>query len=454
VLNPLGASRRVLASISVPRALAKGTLGAETSAGILPVQVARSRGRHTGPTALVALDVDGFGARDVRLVARPAPAAGHPEQVVTARSGDTITNGLLTVSAAPDGSVTIVDERTGRTYSGLHRFEDVADRGDEYNFCHLDGDVPVGVTRPGTVRVTARGPVFAELEVALVLTVPRRLSDDRHERVGRADLPIRTRIRLVDGSDRVECTTTIDNRALDHRLRLRFEAAGATDRTPIRAEGHFGIVRRPARPVWRGSGWTEPPALTAHTAGIVAAGDVAVLGRGLPEYEAVPRRHGLDLALSLLRCVGWLSRDDLATRPGHAGPGVATPEAQAQGPATFEYAIRVGVGEESDADLLRASADYRTPIVIGPAGAEGEPAVRIGGDVVVSALKLAEDGRGAILRAFNPGSEPVTMTVSGPAGLSTVRLDETDLDDDPGRPLRPGEIRSFRLQPGDRSGSA
>ncbi len=257
---------------------------------------------------------------------------------------------------------------------------------------------------------------------------------------------MRTRIRLVDGIDRVEFTTTVDNTARDHRLRVRFDAADATDRTRIRAEGHFGVVRRTARPSWRGSGWTEPPALTAHTSGAVAAGEITVLGRGLPEYEAVPTRDGLDLALTLLRCVGWLSRDDLATRPGHAGPGVPTPDAQAQGRTTFEYALRVGVGSETDGELLRASADYRTPVVVGPAGAESRGSVRVGGPVVVSALKLAEDGRGAILRAFNPGTEPAAIPVAGAGRVSTVRLDETDLPDDPSAPVRPGEIRSLRLE--------
>ena len=438
VLNALAAPRRALVEVAVPHALAKVPLAAETSQGTVPVQTVRS-----GATALVALDVPGFGARDVRLVARSAA----PQTAVVAPSPDTISNGILTVTAAGNGEVTIVDERTGRTYPGLHRFEDVADRGDEYNFCHVEGDAPIGVERPGTVRVLSRGPVVAELEVALTLTLPRRLSADRSHRVGRAEVPVRTRLRLVDGIDRLECTTTIDNSASDHRLRVRFDAAGATDRTRIRAEGHFGVVRRTARPVWRGSGWTEPPALTAHTAGMVAAGDLAILGRGLPEYEAIPTRDGLQLALTLLRCVGWLSRNDLATRPGHAGPGVPTPGAQAHGRTTFEYAIRVGVADESDGALLRASADFRTPLVIGPVGAEGNASLTVEGPTVATALKLAENGRGAILRAHNPEPEPAELTVSGAVSVTTVRVDETDLADDPTRPLRPAEIRSLRLVP-------
>jgi alpha-mannosidase len=389
----------------------------------------------------MAVDVEGFGAREVGL---RKPIA--PDAAVRAIGDDTITNGLLTVRALPDGSIEVTDERSGRSYAGLHRFEDVADRGDEYNFCHLDGDQPIGVTRPGRVRVVGRGPVVAELEVELRLDLPRALSGDRTRRIGRVAVYVRSRIRLFAGSDRIEFETTIDNRAKDHRLRIRFAAAGATVQTAVRAEGHFGVVRRPARPAWKGSGWVEPPALTAHTGGLIAAGDVAVIGRGLPEYEAVPNEDGLDLALTLLRCVGWLSRDDLVTRPGHAGPGVPTPEAQSPGRTTFEYALQVSVAGESDATLLRASADYRTPFVLGPAGATPEPPIRVEGDVVVSALKPADDGRGVILRAFNPGPHAASMRVVGDVTISPVRLDESELpEEDVGRPLRPGEIRSVRL---------
>jgi mannosylglycerate hydrolase len=409
-----------------------------------PLSFARRGLVRIPPGGWMAVDVEGFGTRDVGLAGNPDPSHAG----VRAIGDDTITNGVLTVRALSDGSVEVTDERSGRSFAGLHRFEDLADRGDEYTFCDVEGDQPIGVTRPGRVRVMAPGPVVAELEVALTLDLPRRLSSDRSRRIGRVVLPVRSRIRLFAGSDRVEFVTTIDNRAQDHRLRVRFAADGADPETPVRAEGHFGIVRRPARPIWKGWGWVEPPALTAHTAGLVAAGDVAIIGRGLPEYEAVPTDDGLDLALTLLRCVGWLSRDDLKTRPGHAGPGVPTPEAQSPGATTFEYALRVGVEQESDAALLRASADYRTPLLLGPAGAAREPPIRVEGDVVVSALKPAEDGRGVVLRAFNPGPQRARLRIVGNVAVSPVRLDETDLrGDDAERPLGAGEIRSLRLVP-------
>lgn len=70
------------------------------------------------------------------------------------------------------------------------------------------------------------------------------------------------------------------------------------------------------------------------------------------------------------------------------------------------------------------------------------------GDVVVTALKPAEDGRGAILRAVNAAAGASAVTIDGDAIATAIPLDETPLDEAPGwaRPneLRPGEIRTRR----------
>jgi hypothetical protein len=292
--------------------------------------------------ALVAATLPGFGAHGVTLEAAPTTvaAAAPPPSPAKAVGSDGLTNGIVSVVAHPDGSITVTDERSGIVHAGLHRFEDVADRGDEYNFCPLEFDAALGASPNGTVRVVAAGPVVAELEVALTLRLPARLSTDRRRRDGDVSIPVTTRIRVSAGSPRVEFTTTIDNRAEDHRLRVLFAAPGGSNDTTIRAEGHFAVVPRTVRPVWTGAAWYEPPALTGHTSGAVAAGDLVVLGRGLPEYEAIPTRDGLDLALTLLRCIGWLSRDDLATRPGGAGPTIATPGAQCIGESTVRVRHR------------------------------------------------------------------------------------------------------------------
>jgi hypothetical protein len=66
---------------------------------------------------------------------------------------------------------------------------------------------------------------------------------------------------------------------------------------------------------------------------------LAIFNRGLPAVEVTRDGSGTKLALTLLRCVGWLSRDDLWNRRVAAGPLVPTPGAQCLGSYSFEYAI-------------------------------------------------------------------------------------------------------------------
>jgi mannosylglycerate hydrolase len=387
-----------------------------------------------GRRAWLELELPGFSAATVGL--HDTSITSH-SVAVRALDERTIENPRYRVTAALDGTLTVLDRASGVTAEGLHRLEDVADRGDSYTFCPLEEDRPRG-PETARVRVTGAGPVWAELELSYDLELPAELSPGRRERsADSVSCPVVTRVRLAAGSDRIEFTTTVSNRASDHRLRVSFPCPGRAE--TVRAEGHFAVARRPPRPVWNGD-WFEPPHDTNHTLGAVAAGGLVVLGKGLPEYEATEEG---ELALTLLRCVGWLSRDDLSTRRGGAGPQLPVPGAQCHGDHVFEYAVELG--EPADAELLRRSQDYRFDFVEGAPRVEpASPLEPVGGDLVFSALKAAEDGDGVVLRLFYAGEGSSGAGPRLPPGSRRCRLDETPLAD-AGPRLRPGEIASFRL---------
>jgi alpha-mannosidase/mannosylglycerate hydrolase len=129
----------------------------------------------------------------------------------------------------------------------------------------------------------------------------------------------------------------------------------------------------------------------------------------------------------------------LPTRPVAAGPDIRTPEGQCHGRHVLEWALRLDGDELSNAGLVRASQDYRTDFLRGD---PFEPPLELGGDVVFSCLKGAEDGAGLVLRVFNPNERPERLTLSLPA--RRIRLDEAE-DADGGLELAPHEIASFRL---------
>jgi alpha-mannosidase len=444
LVNVLSWPRRRAVELELPPQLARARrLVAYTdNDDQLAVQV---DGRGAGRRALVALDVPGLGSRRITLRRGRAESASASARAASDRA---VENDFYRVETAANGTLVIADRSSGARLRGFHLLEDRGDRGDEYNFCALEGErLWTSRRERASVRVVRRGPVVAELEVVLRPRLPAQLGAERRTRVGRTvACPVTTRVRLVAGVDRIEFSTTVDNRAKDHRLRVLIPAPGASG--GVRVEGHFAVLDRPPQPVWNGR-WSEPPQTTHHTLGLVAAGDLALFTRGLPEYEALPREDGgLDLALTLLRCVGWLSRGDLSNRFHHAGPALETPGAQCIGTHTLEYAISLRE-DSDDAALVRAAHDYRFGLAVGPAGIELSDALGLDGDgFCVSALKQAEDGDGLIARVYNPSAERAAVVVRGPARVERCRLDETPVGSARSRvPLRPYEVATLRLRP-------
>lgn len=270
---------------------------------------------------------------------------------------------------------------------------DESDVGDLYNFCPAaDGGAP---SPPTDLHVGGGGIVarFDDMDVRL------RIS-------GRADEPFLR----VDGE--------IDNRGRDHRLRLHV-------RLPERANG--SVAGAPFELVERGlvseGGELEAPSPTWPARHVVLAAGVAVYHEGAFEYEVA----GDELAITLLRCVGTISRERLATRPFAAGPDVPTPDAQMLGTTRFSIAVQRNATRE---DLLPGWERFALPFLDIPASGGGDlPAsgtlLEIGGDAVLSNVRRSV---GAVeVRVWNPWADrPVNATVAdrdvrlGPARIETV----------------------------------
>jgi alpha-mannosidase len=217
----------------------------------------------------------------------------------------------------------------------------------------------------------------------------------------------------------------LHNTARDHRLRALFSTGvhtGVAD-----AHGQFEVVRRPveipAEERARVPEFDEEQEVSYHPQrAFVDVSDhddgLAVLNRGLPEYEAEQQADGVCLGLTLLRCVGWLSRDDLSTRYKHAGPPLETPEAQCQGPQVFEYALVPHSGDWLAGGVAQEAEAYITPVHSAPLAPlhqpEGQTVPLEAGfyrlnpaQLLFSACKRSEDGQSLILRANNVSPHPL-----------------------------------------------
>ncbi|MBI4498566.1 MAG: hypothetical protein HY689_11770 [Chloroflexi bacterium] len=390
-------------------------------------------GQHRPPSSSPAR---GGEPADPLSLAEPALSVSQE----TGEGGPSIENEFFTVAVDPaDGTLTITDKERGVTLRGLHRFVDGGDAGDEYNYAPPAAEtLIVGPDAPPTVTLVEDGPARWTLKIAMTLNVPRGLTPDRRERsAARVPCPVTSYVSLAPGVRRVDLRTEVDNRAQDHRLRVLFPAPVRTDTSW--AEGHFGVVARPITAPEAGPDWLEDPVATYPQKTFVdvhdAAGGLLVANRGLPEFEVLPTEDGVAVALTLLRCVGWLSRDDLSTRRGYAGPALETPGAQCLGPATFAYALvpHGGTWEAALAEAHRFNAPMRAMTTDVHPGRLPERMSFLAvqpEQAVVSTVKLPEEGEGVIVRLYNPCDREMPARVRAHRAVrlaERVRLDERSL---------------------------
>jgi mannosylglycerate hydrolase len=301
-----------------------------------------------------ANDLTPAGFSFVRLVREDSA----PAEPVAER--DSIENEFLRVRSG-DRGFKIEDRRTETEFE-LY-FEDEGDRGDEYNFDPIPD--AAAICEPVTLTHTLidRSPPRQCMRINLEYRIPCAIDGNRHQRQAETErLQIELIATLYAGLDRIDFDARVVNHARDHRLRVALK-------TPIVAtkalhDTSFGVVERPL--VWNEPQGTEDicPAGPHRTWSAVEGSTVAaaILSRGLYEVEARAEQEGATtLLLTLLRCVGWLSRSDLATRRGGAGPELETPAAQELGAHHFEFAVALYRGSYLDAAMVQRAAAYSYP---------------------------------------------------------------------------------------------
>ncbi|MFN2232765.1 MAG: glycosyl hydrolase-related protein, partial [Anaerolineales bacterium] len=141
-----------------------------------------------------------------------------------------------------------------------------------------------------------------------------------------------------------------------------------------------------------------------------------IANRGLPEVEVITLDGAAqsEIAVTLLRSVGWLSRDDMSVRQGHAGPAFETPGGQVPGKWEFEIAIIPHTGDWLEAYQL-AYAFQSPPRVVetglhaGELPPQGSFIGHSPADFVVSAVKKGEDELGWIVRGYNITSKTIRV---------------------------------------------
>lgn len=298
--------------------------------------------------------------------------------------------------------------------------EDIEDVGDEYNYSYVRKEKYDSKSCEAKIKTIIDTPFLKQTEASFSLKVPEQISEDRKTRSKRlVEIPFRCVYTFYREVKRVDVDMFFTNTAKDHRLSVVLPLQNITR---LITDGYYGPVERKIEKFDGDySSWSELPDNQFPMYWFVS----------LPEYSITITTKGLrevfmdetGLHITILRSVGWLSRSDLITRPGHAGPGFETLEAQGLGDHRASFSIIFH--DEYDVNkIYEAIRSYQIP----PIAVQGkfkklprklDIEIRRG---FISAFKPAEE-KGVILRVFCPdGSTPEVQTLQ--------RFVEVDLKED------------------------
>jgi alpha-mannosidase len=278
----------------------------------------------------------------------------------------------------------------------------------------------------GSGEITA-GPVFSEFSI--------------HHPFGNDSFS--TRVRVYSGVRRIDIETTILNNDKFVRYRLLFptsiQGGRRFDEIP------FGAIERPEKHELPAQNWMD---LSDGKHGL------SLLNIGLPGSNVsdgtvllslMRSTHINDYVLSL----GQPASSDLGLELGQE--------------RTFHYALVPHMGNWQDALSFRAGLEFNNPLLVRPLDQHrGKLPKKFGlievssPNVVLSALKPAQDGVGVIARVYEASGRAANDIkihfVSGVQGASEVNLMEDSLrsiaveNNSIHFDLRPFEIKTFRLQ--------
>lgn len=354
-------------------------------------------------------------------------------------------NEHLRAEICGDGSVTLLDKATGRTYRGLNRFESTGDVGDYWmyyppyhnrTFSSAGGAAEVWLEENGPLSATIAARVTMRLP-ADSLRPENYCRGESRRTEETVEQELVTRYTLRRGDRKLLITTELENRVRGHRLSVWFDT-GLPYET-VDAQGHFCVDRRPRFPLRDAEGkyfneLTSQPfqhfvsVEDGHSAGL------ALLAESIGEYDV--RNRGCGLGLTLLRAV----RNIICTEKRSAGDFPEQHGGQSLRKLTYRYAVlpfggsweKDGVVRETER-FLRPLRPVQTAKALRETGELGgaESFFAVDGEVCLSACKLCEDRRTLLVRVWNPYGEEKRAAIrlrSAVKGAWLTDLDENRLE--------------------------
>ncbi|TRZ38475.1 mannosylglycerate hydrolase [Niallia circulans] len=350
------------------------------------------------------------------------PQENEMEAAITEK--DWIETDYYHIKVNANGTLTIFDKEIGLKLENVLLLETSGDDGDEYDFSPVLNEEPNIHKNASASFVIMENSYEAQIYIKVKLPLPKDLQD-REDNRNSVISEIKWNITIPFDKPIINVAGAIHNNAKDYRLRTYIPSKIAAAVSV--SDNQFGSIKRsvldPAIQYWEEEGWDErPDAIYPMLSYVSLCNDyytVSTLTNSIREYEIVGAESDT-IALTLLRSVGYLGKENLVRRPGRpSGIKLSTPDSQMIGQLNVEFAVSTKKGAQNTGKLAK---EYRSRIQtynkipynamkLNTAVKQTPLSFSLLQDTnsanVLSTLKKAEKEEGLILRLYNPTEKEV-----------------------------------------------
>ena len=355
-------------------------------------------------------------------------------------------NKYYTIEVEENGSLTIVDKANNVTYKNQGILVENGDDGDSFNYSPPRKDLEVFSNKSECSVEVSGSDIYDQAVIKFNMVVPADL-DERAEGKVSVTMLVDMTVALRKDSKVIDFNVKVDNKGLSHRLCVLFDSQIVSAFNY--ADQQFGLIKRPnyyekemklymesmnnktekkagiqELANWANdqSTWQEPPISIEPTQSYVSLTDgktgIAVIPQGVREYEVLDDSK---IRLTLFRTYGFMGKENLIYRPGRASGEriIETPAAQLLKEMEFNFGFTSYAGDINDSDIDTLAKQYNTNLevytyaeflngrlIFSQREIEGQNAkihslFETEGNLVVSAVKKAEEDDGYIIRLYN-----------------------------------------------------
>lgn len=388
------------------------------------------------------------------IKANDVPALGYVQYSIDTKKDShkemadkkVLENEYYTIEVEENGSLTIVDKANDVTYKNQGILVENGDDGDSFNYSPPRKDKEVFSNESKCTVKISGSDIYDQAAIHFDMEVPADLEERAAGKVS-VTMPVDMTVALRKDSKVIDFNVKVDNKGLSHRLCVLFDSQIVSAFNY--ADQQFGLIKRPnyyekemklymesmnnktekkagiqELANWANdqSTWQEPPISIEPTQSYVSLTDgktgIAVIPQGVREYEVLDDSK---IRLTLFRTYGFMGKENLIYRPGRASGEriIETPAAQLLKEMEFNFGFTSYAGNINDSDIDILAKQYNTNLevytyaeflngrlIFSQREIEGQNAkihslFETEGNLVVSAVKKAEEDDGYIIRLYN-----------------------------------------------------